>query len=577
MAANGSYNPGTDILTVTGDGMPTPVSKGTFPNDNNPNTATAYNFSHAFTYRGGDNTQAGGSFPLGIVGISANGVALFNPSAGDGGNPPVGFHWVATADFGMVDFGEDSCGGHPNENNQYHYHDGDFLSCWKNNQVMAGYNDYYGLSQYVGDNMRHPDGHSKILGIAFDGYPVYGPYGYDSPQNNNSAVVLMETGYQMKETIAVNRPAYGNTTANPPRGSLMEDYEYNVDKPGRHLDVYNGRYCYTPEYPNGTFAYFLTLWGDETESKTYTVTTSDGKFYIDGVETPNLKFIKGSTYKFDQSEATNATHPLRFSTASDGLHGGGSEYTDGVTVVGTPGDAGAYVEITPLGDAPATLYYYCAAHAGMGGSSTIEVVPNRFLTPKFPYIFGLSSKETLNIPANQGIGEETGGGDPGGGGDPPAAPSIIITNQPTNATIANGGTQSFSLIAVIEPEDGPKNYQWQVSTDGGFAWTNITGANATTYSVVAQAYMTGYRFRCIVTGPIGAPQQASNSPLASNLVILTVTGGTSGEDTSGVLKWDSNIGKFDMTSIPLDRDNTNPDFTRNDVRFDLTNYEFDLT
>ena len=83
--------------------------------------------------------------------------------------------------------------------------------------------------------------------------------------------------------------------------------------------------------------------------------------------------------------------------------------------------------------------------------------------------------------------------------------------------------------------------------------------------------------RCIVTGPLGEAQQASNSPLASNLVILTVTGGTSGEDTSAVLKWDSIVGKFDMTSIPFDRDNNNPDFARNDVRFDLTNYEFDLT
>ncbi len=133
------------------------------------------------------------------------------------------------------------------------------------------------------------------------------------------------------------------------------------------------------------------------------------------------------------------------------------------------------------------------------------------------------------------------------------------------------------MIAIIEPEDGTKAYQWQVSTDGGFAWANITGANSASYSLIALAYMTGYRYRCIVTGPIGAPVQASNSPLASNLVILTVTGGTGGEDTSNVLKWDSSVGRFDMTAVPFDRDNTNPDFTRNNVRFDLTNYEFDLT
>ena len=281
MAANGSYNPSNDILTVTGDGLPHPVTSGTFPNANNPNEIATYTFSHAFTYRGGDNTQTSQSYPLGIVGIAANGVALFNPSAGDLGSPPVGFHWVATENFGMVNFGEDSCGGHPNDNDQYHYHDGEFISCWKANQVMGAYNDYYGLSQYVGDNMRHPDGHSKILGLSFDGYPVYGPYGYNLPQDNTSPVVIMETGYQMNASIAVNRPAYGTTTANPPKGALMEDYEYNVDKPGRHLDVYNGRYCHTPEYPNGTFAYFVTIWNDETESKNYTVTLQQGDYFID--------------------------------------------------------------------------------------------------------------------------------------------------------------------------------------------------------------------------------------------------------------------------------------------------------
>ena len=577
MAANGSYNPSNDVLTVTGDGLPNPVAKGTFPNANNSNDVESYTFSHAFSYRGGTNTQAGCSLPLGVVGISANGVVLNNPSAGTLGSPPNGFNWVATDAFGMYNPGDDDAGGRPNANDQYHYIDGEFIGAWKTNQVMGAYNDYYGLSQYVGDNMRHPDGHSKILGIAFDGYPVYGPYGYNLPQDNTSPVVLMETGYQMKESIAVNRPAYGTTTANPPKGALMEDYEYNVDKVGRHLDVYNGRFCHTPEYPNGTFAYFITLWGDETESKNYTVTLQEGDYFIDGVEFANLTFIKGSTYRFDQSDSSNHPHPFRFSSTVDGTHQGGTEYTDGVTVVGTPGDPGAYVEITVPEDAPANLYYWCLYHPEMGGTNVITVLPNRYMTPKFPYIFGLSSKETLNIPANQGIGQESSGGEGEGGGDAPVTPSIVITNQPTNATIASGGTQQFSLLAVIEPEDGTKGYQWQVSTDGGFAWANITGANTSIYSVLAQAYMTGYRFRCIVTGPLGESQQASNSPLASNLVILTVTGGTSGEDTSAVLKWDSIVGKFDMTSIPFDRDNNNPDFARNDVRFDLTNYEFDLT
>jgi len=59
---------------------------------------------------------------------------------------------------------------------------------------------------------------------------------------------------------------------------------------------------------------------------------------------------------------------LRFSTTSDGTHGGGSEYTTGVTTSGTPGNAGAYTQIIVASGAP-TLYYYCTNHSGMGGQA----------------------------------------------------------------------------------------------------------------------------------------------------------------------------------------------------------------
>ena len=63
-------------------------------------------------------------------------------------------------------------------------------------------------------------------------------------------------------------------------------------------------------------------------------------FTVGGALQPTLTLAEGSTYKFDQSSGTNSTHPLRFSTTSDGTHGGGSEFTTGVTTSGTPGSAG---------------------------------------------------------------------------------------------------------------------------------------------------------------------------------------------------------------------------------------------
>ena len=81
----------------------------------------------------------------------------------------------------------------------------------------------------------------------------------------------------------------------------------------------------------------------------YAVTVASGtnsygtgnKFYIDGSVSPTLTLNEGSTYWFDQSDSTNSTHPLRFSTTANGTWGGGSEYTTGVTTTGTPGSAGA--------------------------------------------------------------------------------------------------------------------------------------------------------------------------------------------------------------------------------------------
>ena len=94
---------------------------------------------------------------------------------------------------------------------------------------------------------------------------------------------------------------------------------------------------------------------------------SNNYYFIDGTQQQTITLVPSVTYRFDVSDSTNSSHPLRFSTTSDGTHNSGTQFTTGITTIGTAGSAGAVIEVKLEQDAPA-LYYYCANHSGMGGS-----------------------------------------------------------------------------------------------------------------------------------------------------------------------------------------------------------------
>ena len=94
--------------------------------------------------------------------------------------------------------------------------------------------------------------HSKIIGFAYDGNPIYGPWAYSDPSNPASSIAKMTSSYSLK-TSRLNGPS----TNQYPLGSFIQDYQYN-HRSGT-LDENNGRFCVTPEYPEGTYAYFTTV------------------------------------------------------------------------------------------------------------------------------------------------------------------------------------------------------------------------------------------------------------------------------------------------------------------------------
>lgn len=95
--------------------------------------------------------------------------------------------------------------------------------------------------------------HSPILGWAYDGNPIYGPYGFSNAVDSSSGVVRQTSSYQLVTTSPTNRP---NTTKYP-LGTFVDDYEF-VQGSGS-LDFNNGRFCKTPDFPEGRYCYFLTV------------------------------------------------------------------------------------------------------------------------------------------------------------------------------------------------------------------------------------------------------------------------------------------------------------------------------
>ena len=132
-----------------------------------------------------------------------------------------------------------------------------------------------------------------------------------------------------------------------------------------------------------TVTYTVTVVSGNPSNHPYYNQGSTNKYAINGSTASSdviLTLYEGNTYRFDQSDSSNAGHPLRIYTAADKT---GGEYTTGVTTNGTAGQAGAYTEIT-VADAAPTLFYQCSNHALMGATLSTHGIPNIVTTTGAP-------------------------------------------------------------------------------------------------------------------------------------------------------------------------------------------------
>ncbi len=249
--------------------------------DGNPSLATDQNAIFKFPLNPVQNTGTPSPTTGGNIGVFVNGVALFdyrdgvswnNNTQAEGGGPiqgPPG-QGVWNRDAIVAErAGFDCAKGHPAMGN-YHHHQNPSAFDLDLVTLSSVCNLYDADGLYV----INANEHSPLIGYAYDGYPIYGAYGYLNT-DGSGGIVRMKSSYQLRDiavrthyadgTDVTDGPAVSSTY---PLGRYREDYEYvmHSNEPD-YLDEHNGRYCITPEYPNGIYAYFCTV--DENWNSAY--------------------------------------------------------------------------------------------------------------------------------------------------------------------------------------------------------------------------------------------------------------------------------------------------------------------
>lgn len=235
-----------DFVYVSASGVPA-YTIG--PWQMNPNLPADQNFVFKIDRTPTENTGVKTGTGLGQIALLVNGVVIFNAEDAFSYNNQGIWHQDANY-FEAASF--DATGGHPAPGGVYHYHRNTFsLSTTDSSQ------------------------HSPIIGYAFDGFPIYGPFGYSDPNNAGSGIKRMISGYALRnmtqrtslpDGTVLQANQYGPAVSGQyPLGAYVEDYAYSSSN--GDLDEYNGRICVTPEYPGGTYAYFATT--DYDDEPTY--------------------------------------------------------------------------------------------------------------------------------------------------------------------------------------------------------------------------------------------------------------------------------------------------------------------
>ncbi len=300
-----------DFVYVSATGIPA-YPTGPFL-DRNPSQSENQDGTYRFPLNPQLNTGDLISTTGGNIGLFINGVALFdyrdgvawNPQTnslcgGPGndrcpGGPTTTQAWNRDA-IPAEREGFDCAKGHP-ANGNYHHHQNPSAFKLDLNVTSEVCNLYDAEGLYAIDSTTH----APLIGFAYDGFPIYGAYGFKNT-DGTGGIARMKSGYQLRDITLRTEHADGTDVDDGPAisdtyplGYFREDYGYVESTDEDVLDIHNGRFCVTPEYPEGTYAYFATVNADWTSAYPYAV----GPTYAGFGERRNVDAINEATTVYD--------------------------------------------------------------------------------------------------------------------------------------------------------------------------------------------------------------------------------------------------------------------------------------
>ncbi len=439
----------------------------------------------------------------GYSGLFVNGVAIFNSLDGqayDGsqiqGMAPhtqATYYWHRNAPVAEA-FNFDPALGHQPPSAVYHTHQNPLGLRYQ----LGDHVDFNSTAKTYSESTGSVTKHSPIIGWAHDGYPIYGPYGYSSASNSSSGIRRMVPGYVKRDGSNNSDQVINNRTVIPawyaryrqahfgggysttagatrssdtgtyPVGTFAQDWAYLGDL-GKtkgvdfDLDEYNGRLCYTPEYPNGTYAYFTAI--DSTGAATYPYLLPF-EFYGDATGGSVANISESVTTQFVGGPNT----ALAQKTPSV------NDETSTVTLTWSSVEGGTYqVESSPNQSTWTTQTASLASQGISTQSSYVGTTGTGYGRVTRTALASFDSATTGTFSSTQTDTESYTIG------------SFSITD-PQSQTVNPGANVTFSVTVT---GTGPFSYLWYkgvdsipTATSSSYTINGVTAANAGTYKVV---------------------------------------------------------------------------------------------